>query len=230
MTAQEAIANIEDQNRSAARLGLERIRPLPAQAPAEAVQTGSCSAYRTRLRKSKIKARDALTPEERERLSRLISERVAASEVFRRAKTVLLYRAVRGEVRLEALEAAARAMGKRAAFPLCCGDHQMTALIPRGPEGWHAGYCGIPEPVRECSEEVPPEEIDLVVCPCTVFDESCNRMGMGGGFYDRYLSKYVRAKIVSVAFELQKAPAVPMERWDRAVDMTFTEESVYQTI
>lgn len=132
MTAQEAVANIEDQNRSAARLGLERIRPLPAQAPAEAVQTGSCSAYRTRL--------------------------------------------------------------------------------------------------RECSEEVPPEEIDLVVCPCTVFDESCNRMGMGGGFYDRYLPKCVRAKIVSVAFELQKAPAVPMEQWDRAVDMTFTEESVYQTI
>ena len=190
------------------------------------VRTGFRSVYRTWLRKARIKARDSLSPDERERLSRLAVEHIVASQVFQQAKTILLYRAVRGEVRLEALEAAARAMGKRVAFPLCCGDHQMTALIPGEENGWRPGYCGVPEPAPECSDAVPPEEIDLVVCPCTVFDESCNRMGMGGGFYDRYLPKCIHARIVCAAFEVQKAPAVPVEPWDWAVEAVFTEEGV----
>ena len=50
---------------------------------------------RKELRKSKIQARNSLSPEDRERLSAVISERIAASEVFQRAKTVLIYRATK---------------------------------------------------------------------------------------------------------------------------------------
>lgn len=44
-----------------------------------------------------------------------------------------------------------------------------------------------PRTVREKSELVLPEKIDLVICPCTVFDEEGSRMGMGAGYYDRFL-------------------------------------------
>ena len=185
------------------------------------------SEYRKELRKSKIQARNSLSPEERERLSAIISEKIATSEVFQRAKTVLVYRATKGEVRLDALEKADEAAGKRLAYPLCITDSEMISLLPEDENAWKPGYFGIMEPVREKSEEISPEEIDLVICPCTAFDENCGRMGMGAGFYDRYLQKCVNAHIAAVAFEVQKADCIPMEPWDKPMEMVFTEAGTY---
>ena len=182
---------------------------------------------RKALRKSKIAARDSLTPEERENLSQEIVSKIVGSPEFKEAKTVLIYRATRGEVRLEALEAAPEAEGKRLLFPLCITNGEMIALLPDGPDAWQEGYYGIWEPIREKSQEIAPEEIDLVICPCTVFDENCGRMGMGAGFYDRYLEKCVNAHVVSVAFEVQKADEIPMAPWDKPMEKTFTEKAVY---
>ena len=182
---------------------------------------------RTALREEKIKARDSLTIEEREGLSKRIVDRVIASREFQQAKTIMIYRGIRGEVRLEALEIAEKSKGKQILFPLCLPNHEMAALAPEGNDAWAKGYAGIEEPVLERSTLVLPEDIDMIICPCTVFDEECNRMGMGGGFYDRYLPKCKKAVIGAVAFEIQKVEAVPMEPWDRAVDLVFTEEKVY---
>ena len=74
---------------------------------------------------------------------------------------------------------------------------------------------------------MPPEEIDLVVCPCSGFDEDRNRLGMGGGFYDRYLPKCEKAAKIAVAFEAQKIPEVPMDEWDIPVEAVFTERARY---
>ena len=196
---------------------------------------------RQNLRKSRIAARDALSVEERDRLSKSIVSRILASPVFRQAKTILIYKGIRGEVRLEALEEAvgigaagsseeaehADFAEKRLVYPLCISKTEMIALEPLGEDSWKDGYCGIREPVREKSVEIRPEEIDLVICPCTVFDEAGGRMGMGAGFYDRYLPRCTNAHIVAVAFEAQKADCVPMEPWDRPMELVFTEKAVY---
>ena len=195
---------------------------------AGAVRTAFRPLYRKWLRKSRIKARDSLTPQAREERSARIACRIAASEEFQKARTVLLYRAARGEVRLEALESAPEAQGKRLLFPLCTSATEMVALLPQGEDAWKSGYCGILEPVLEKSQLIPPEEIDLVLCPCTVFDERCQRMGMGAGFYDRYLLRCTNAHIASVAFEAQKALEVPADPWDQPMELTFTEEAVYR--
>ncbi|MGN0715425.1 MAG: 5-formyltetrahydrofolate cyclo-ligase [Anaerovoracaceae bacterium] len=196
---------------------------------------------RQNLRKSRIAARDALSAEERDHLSKSIVSRILASPVFRQAKTILIYKGIRGEVRLEALEEAVSAGAadpskeavhadfaeKRLVYPLCISKTEMIALEPLGEDSWKDGYCGIREPVREKSVEIRPEEIDLVICPCTVFDEAGGRMGMGAGFYDRYLPRCTNANIVAVAFEAQKADCLPMEPWDRPMELVFTEKAVY---
>lgn len=196
---------------------------------------------RQNLRKSRIAARDVLSAEERDRLSKSIVSRILASPVFRQAKTILIYKGIRGEVRLEALEEAvgigaagsseeaehADFAEKRLVYPLCISKTEMIALEPLGEDSWKDGYCGIREPVREKSVEIRPEEIDLVICPCTVFDEAGGRMGMGAGFYDRYLPRCTNAHIVAVAFEAQKADSLPMEPWDRPMELVFTEKAVY---
>ena len=184
---------------------------------------------RNMLRKEKIRARDSLTAAEREALSERISRRILDSETYRQAETLLIYKGVRGEVRLDVLEKAAAAEGKRLADPLCVGPGEMIALAadPLDESAWTKGAYGILEPARERAEEIAPKDIDLVICPCTAFDEACGRMGMGAGYYDRYLPQCGGAA-VAAAFEAQKAERVPMEPWDRAMDMVCTENRVYR--
>ena len=195
---------------------------------AGAVRTAFTPALRRWLRKAKIQARDSLSAEERAEKSERIVQRVLQSREFQEAKTVMLYRAVRGEVRLDSLEASPEARGKRLVYPRCVSDTEMVALLPRGEDAWETGYAGIREPIPEKSQVIPPEEIDLVLCPCTVFDEGCGRMGMGAGFYDRFLERCPNADIAAAAFEAQKADKVPTEGWDKPMDAVFTEEAAYR--
>lgn len=180
---------------------------------------------RSRIRKEKKQARSSLSPEERAEKSARAVERLAASEVFREARTVMIYDHVGGELSLDSLLTHPTAAGKRFCYPLCVSRTEMIAMIPGA---WQLGAYGIWEPVRELSEEISPEEIDLVVCPGTAFDPACNRMGMGGGYYDRYLPRCEKARIVMVAFEVQKTEALPVDPWDRPVELVFTEDAVYQ--
>lgn len=182
---------------------------------------------RQTLRKAKIQARESLTTNEKEVQSQQIAARIIASKQFQDAQKIMIYRGIGGEVRLEGLENAKESEGKQFLFPLCLPERQMAALMPKGEDAWRAGSYGIMEPIMEKSELVQPEDIDLIICPCTAFDEACNRMGMGGGYYDRYLPKCRKAVVAAVAFEVQKAERVPMEPWDKAVDLVFTEKKTY---
>ena len=128
---------------------------------------------RSRIRKEKKQARNALSPAERAEKSARAVDRLAASPVFRAAKTVMLYDHVGGELSLDSLLTHPAAAGKRFCYPLVLSKTEMIAMVPGA---WRIGAYGIREPVRELSEEVPPEEIDLVICPGTAFDPACGRM------------------------------------------------------
>ena len=181
-------------------------------------------AQRKALRKRLIQARERLSAAQRAEGSAQAVERLAQSQVFREAKVVMIYDHVGGELSLDSLLTHPAAAGKRFCYPLCISRTEMIAMIPGA---WQPGAYGIREPVREQSEEIPPQAIDLVVCPGTGFDPACNRMGMGGGYYDRYLPRCSRARIVMVAFECQKVPALPVDPWDCPVEQVFTEAAVY---
>lgn len=93
------------------------------------------------------------------------------------------------------------------------------------PEGWRIGSFGIMEPVKGFVAR--PEEIDLVICPCTGFDEKLNRLGMGGGYYDRFLPLCKNAKKIAVAFEAQKIERVRINEYDVPMDAIVTEDKIY---
>ena len=181
---------------------------------------------RAEFRQRGIRAREALTEEERNRKSEQIARRIMETEAFRQARIVMLYRAVRGEARLDLLPEGAP--DKRYVYPLCVTRTEMIALSPCFPDAWKKGAFGIPEPVREESAEIAPEEIDLVICPCAAFDGQGGRLGMGGGYYDRFLPKCVNAEIFAAAFEVQNTEVIPRGSWDFGVSAVITEDRIWR--
>ena len=198
------------------------------------METLDKAAARKALRKEKIAAREALSPEERAEKSRAICANILQTPEYAKAKTVFIYKFVKGEVQLKALEEANEALPaaerKTFLYPLCIEDRQMLAIEPGSADmesdAWKKGAFGIPEPVSERGRVVDPADIDLVVSPCSSFDESGMRLGMGGGYYDRYLPKCTKADVMLVAYECQGCEAVPAEPWDVPVPCIVTEARV----
>ena len=189
------------------------------------------SERKAQLRVGLIRARDSLSEGVRQEKSAALCRHILSLEEYRSAKTVMIYKYVRGEVQLGALEeanaCAPEAERKRFVYPVCLSEGEMIAICPGSPDtdsiAWKKGAFGIPEPDPARGEIVPPEEIDLVICPCTGVDERGMRLGMGGGFYDRFLPRCHGAKVLAAVFEVQRIPEVPALPWDQPVDGVVTE-------
>lgn len=184
-------------------------------------------AFKKWQRRESVRLREAMSDSQRAARSEQIVQRVAKSPEFEKAHTIMSYRAMKGEVDLKELDKLARHAGKRIVYPRCVNRTDMIALHPNDKTSWQKGVLGIQEPMMERSTEVQPEEIDLVLCPCTAFDESCNRLGMGAGYYDRFLPQCKNATIAAVAFEVQKSLNVITEPHDQKMEKVFTDSSTY---
>ena len=183
---------------------------------AGAIRTAFPRAIKRHQRKTAIAGREGLSPAARAEKSAKIVEAVRALPAYQRAKTVMVYSAVGAEVDLAALAADE----KRFCYPLCRSKTEMDVYLPGG---WQTGAFGIKEPDPARSEYVPPEEIDLVLCPCAGFDGDRNRVGMGAGYYDRYLPQCSNAAIYAVAFEAQRLEQIYTDEHDRKMDGVITE-------
>ncbi|MDO5734232.1 MAG: 5-formyltetrahydrofolate cyclo-ligase [Eubacteriales bacterium] len=179
------------------------------------------------LRKSALAARAALTDTARAAFSAKIIAQLLASEEFKEAKNILIYRAVKAEVNLDALRALEGELGKRFFYPFCSSKTELIALRPESEAAWQSGSFGIPEPIPEQSEEISAGELDLVIAPCVAFAENCERIGMGAGYYDRFLPQCKRAYIMAVAFEAQKLAYLEPKPWDYPLDSVLTEAGRY---
>lgn len=174
-----------------------------------------------------IRLRKGLTKEQVMELSYKICGRVIDSEEYKKAEKILVYNAVNGEVSLKKLIETAKKEGKIIAYPLCRKNRKMDALVPKSADAFVSGAFGIMEPDERRSVIIEPEEIDLVICPLTAFDESGRRLGMGGGYYDRYLPKCKNAYIAAAAYEFQKIAEVPADEFDFWMHTVFTEKNIY---
>tara|TARA_B100000902_G_scaffold28102_1_gene33809 strand:+ start:449 stop:994 length:546 start_codon:yes stop_codon:yes gene_type:complete len=85
---------------------------------------------------------------------------------------------------------------------------------------------GIPEPIS--SKIIDP---DILLVPLVSFDSKLNRLGYGGGFYDRYIEKIEKVKKVikiGLAFSYQKIKKVPINKFDKKLDFIITEKEILQ--
>lgn len=185
-----------------------------------------------RLRAALRARRRSLADDERQRLSRRAAAHLLASDVWRKAASVALYVAVRGEADATPLLEAARQSGKTALLPLCLdeatGEPGLMRFVPcAGAHALRIGAYGIPEPVC-ASLPVTDPPADIILVPGVAFDTKGMRLGQGGGYYDRLLARpeYAKSLRIGYAYAFQIVDAVPARAWDVPMHALCTEEGL----
>ncbi|NQT89063.1 5-formyltetrahydrofolate cyclo-ligase [bacterium] len=168
---------------------------------------------------------DALTAEKREDAGRRIRQRLAELREFLHARTVMMFVAMPDEVSTLGLIEDAIAAGKTVVLPhVDRATHRMDARIVRDvAKELVPGAFGILEP-RDCPV-ADPASIEFVLVPGRAFDREGNRLGRGGGYYDRFLAP-LDAVLCGCAFAAQVVDAVPCEAHDLPVGLIVTEDEV----
>jgi len=183
------------------------------------------------LRRITRDKRDSLCCEDREQMAQAIKDNLFAQPEFKSAEAVLFYAAFGSEVPTYSMIEESLEIGKMAILPIT--DIETNSLLLRRVHDLSSlkpSKYGIPEPELDTTEHFEMENIDLILVPGMVFDECGNRIGYGGGYYDRFLSK-INASVpwVSIAFELQIVPLIPKEKHDLPVDKIITEKRIIDT-
>ncbi|GEM_PF-24923 len=209
---------------------LENIRPLGKEKNSKLNIGGNVRSEKVKLRKEVLLERNKLTPEEIAKKSRTIAEKLFSLDEFIKAKTILFFASFGTEVETQSLIGKSLIQGKRVILPRVNKDKKkldlyeikdLKKLIP--------GSYGIPEPDPSQATLIEPEEIDLVIVPGIVFDEKGNRIGYGGGYYDRLLrkiSRYKKTSFIGVAFDFQVRQTIPQEAVDRQLNFVVTEKRI----
>ena len=170
---------------------------------------------------------DGLTDAARRTASERIRRHLAALPEFQQARTVLLFAAIDDEVDTWPILADALATGKTVAIPKIDRKRRMVdaRVVYDLEDDLAPGIFGIMEP--QSGEVVPPAAIDFILVPARGFDRAGNRLGRGGGYYDRYLAQpALRAVRCGAAFAAQVLDAVPHTELDMPVHLLVTEEAV----
>ena len=179
------------------------------------------------IRKKIFKARKEHEDAWIQEKSRKITETLTQLPEYRNADRIMAYADYNHEVITRYIIEQAWKDGKEVAVPKVFGKDMIFYRLTDFSQ-LESGYFGIPEP-REDGQVVSWEEA-MMVMPGVAFDVNCNRVGYGGGFYDRFLEKHPKIQRVAVGFSFQMLPEVPTEPTDIRPQVIVTEEQVYRDI
>ena len=171
------------------------------------------------LRRSLIKQRQSMLPEEWREKSDRISNYLQSSPLFTQAKTILAYFSFRQEPDLSILFSDRRKWG----FPRCVGN-SLSWHLWKPAEPLQKGNFGIFEPYPDLPT-LNPNEVDLILVPAVACDVRGYRLGYGGGYYDRLLSspEWRSKPTIGIVFEFAYLPQLPVQEWDMQLNGVCTE-------
>lgn len=173
------------------------------------------------MRKAMREQLRALLQEQIRTWSEEIAHRVCQMEAFQQAETICVFISMPGEVDTRPLIEAARAAGKKTAAPKI-KDGRMEFIQFAAESDLAPGAFGILEPTGSHFAEGK----TLIVMPGVVFDQTCRRIGYGGGYYDRYLAEHPECRTLAVAFDLQVLDRIPEEAHDLKPGAVVTEQRI----
>lgn len=174
---------------------------------------------RQQLRKQIRQQRQQLSPAAQQQAAMTLVQQVLALPQLPSCQHIALYLANDGELDTYPLIQALRQLDKHIYLPVL---HPFVAgylLFVRYDKDTllYPNKFGIPEPLAACHRLIPVQQLDMIFTPLVAFDAAGNRLGMGGGFYDRTLSQLPpgsRCQVIGLAHNCQQVDAVPGEAWD----------------
>jgi 5-formyltetrahydrofolate cyclo-ligase len=190
---------------------------------------------RQQLRKTMREQRQQLSVKQQNTHARQLAKILTLNRHFNQATDVAFYLAEDGEISPEFAIKMAWQQKKNVYLPVISpyGNSLFFALYTPNTRMKRNRF-GIAEPatpIRQCKRA---HQLQLICMPLVGFDLTGNRLGMGGGFYDRSLhfrhhqKSWRKPRLIGFAHECQKLEQLPVEDWDIPVDGVVTEEKLYR--
>lgn len=191
---------------------------------------------RPSLRRRVIERRSALADADLQRAAEAMAAALTASPEFQNAQRLSGYWPVGGEMDVRPVIDAALAQGKRVHLPILAPPERAETGLLFAPYTHDTPMVrdryGIPEPDVAADALIDAADLDLAVVPLVLFDDTGQRVGMGGGYYDRAfgftqdVAMRERPILVGAAHEFQRGESIEPEPWDVAMDLIVTDAGV----
>jgi len=187
------------------------------------------AAEKKRLRETVKNLLNGLSAEDYNFKNKVITDNLLKSDEYKDSNTIFIYYPFRKEIDTRKIIKDALAKNKKVVLPKVSGSEIKLFFLTDAKKELKPGVFGILEPDSSFCLKADLKNIDLVIIPGLCFDLNFNRIGYGGGFYDRILEKLsTKVKIVALAFDLQIFNNIPACLHDKKIDMIITESNIYR--
>ncbi len=180
------------------------------------------------IRRELLRKRQSINHDECQRAGELVLKNILANPFFKDADknlTIALYSAMGGEIPTLEIFLELKKLGHCVAYPKVQSpkDGLMNFYKVAGIEAFHKGAYGILEPDDDPKHLVKAQSFDVMLIPLVGFDKLGNRLGMGGGFYDRFLKNLKPScRKIGIAHDFQEIPCIEARSWDIPLDEIIT--------
>lgn len=193
---------------------------------------------RSEIRQQMRQQRNALSLQQQFEAAHNVEWLIGRSHFYRNSQRIACYMANDSELSLELLIERIWLENKCCYLPVLDSIHRNRLwFAPYRPGSkMRLNRFGIPEPLCDKRELVRAQSLDLIMAPLVAFDKAGNRLGMGGGFYDRSLAFLLRRRywhrprLCGVAYAFQCVNRLPGEPWDVPLRTIITDSSVYNSV
>jgi 5-formyltetrahydrofolate cyclo-ligase len=184
-------------------------------------------AQKAALRSRLLKARAALSQEQRHAAGRLIRDAVLDLPEAQMAGTIAAYFSIGSEPDSRGLVYALWKRGSYVVLPILTADGDLDWASYEGPDSLTAGPRGLMQPNEPPRGPDTIARADLVIVPALAVDRTGNRLGRGGGYYDRALTRVgPPTPIVALLLDGELLDSLPAEPHDRRVPMVAQPQGI----
>jgi len=183
------------------------------------------------IRKAMRKLRQAFTIDEQTGASMEVFKRMREIQLLASANHIAVYLANDGEIDPNVIVTSMWRSGKKTYLPILREGNELGFLPYEENTALKPNRVGIPEPVTD-SDLLTLDKLDAVLLPLVAFDKQKNRLGMGGGFYDRSLAECLTKAcplLIGLGHECQLFDGeLPCDPWDVPLDIVVTDKTIYR--
>ncbi len=179
------------------------------------------------LRRQMLEKRNGLSDKEVVVLSNRISNQLFRMEMFKKSMHICIYQAFRNEVSCTFICQEAYRLNKHVYTPVTDLTAKEISFYEVFPDTeWITGAYGIKEP-KPGFHGTRLSQPALILMPGLMFDKNKNRIGYGGGYYDKYLAHHTEHTTIALCYHFQIVPFVlPYEEYDKIPDYIITESGI----